>query len=118
MVHERVNPRRVEMERDAAKEIVWREKIAEYEKSGLTVREYCLKNGLRECQFFYWRRALKGNTEKKATGFVELVRAGVSSGKSGVSIRIGERVSMVLERGFDRDTLRAALAVVCEDWKS
>jgi len=100
------------MKRDPEKEKIWRGKMAEYEKSGLKVRQFCQREELSEVQFHYWRRALKARAEKKASGFVELVRPAEESGGAGVSIRIDERVSIVLERGFDGQTLKAALAAV------
>ena len=102
------------MKRDPEKEKFWQEKMAEYEKSGQTVREFCAGNELREVQFFYWRRALKEQPEKKATGFVELVRPAGENGTAGVSIRIDDRVRIVLERGFDEATLRSTLATVVQ----
>ena len=98
------------MARDAEKEKFWRGKMGAYEKSGLTVREFCERNGLREVQFYYWRRALK--VEAKQSGFVELVPTASANAPAGVSLRIDDRVSIVLERGFDGETLKAALAVV------
>ena len=38
---------------------------------------------------------------------------GMQAVAAGVSIRIDERLSVVLERGFDGETLKAALACVC-----
>ena len=99
------------MARDAEKEKFWRGKLAAFEISGLTGREFCAKERLREVQFYYWRRELKEGSRKK-TGFVELVRSGVANGGAGVSIRLDERLSIVLERGFDGETLKAALAAV------
>jgi len=101
------------MARDAEKEKFWRGKISEFENGSLTGREFCAKEKLREVQFYYWRRELKVEDTKKEAGFVELVRSGVVSGGAGVSIRIDERLSIVLERGFDGETLKDALACVC-----
>ena len=102
------------MARDAEKEKFWRKKMAEYKRSGLTVREFCARDGLREVQYYYWQKALKGGGRKKEAGFVELVRSAGASGGAGVSIRIDERISIVLECGFDGETLKAALAAVGE----
>lgn len=101
------------MARDAAKEKFWQAKIAEYEKSGLTVRKFCGECGLREVQFYYWRRELKSDGES-GKGFIELLHSGVESKAAGVSVRIDERINIVLERGFDRDTLKATLAACVE----
>lgn len=102
------------MKRDPEKEKFWREKMAEHKRSGLTVRQFCEQNQLREVQFFYWRRVLKEQPEKKATGFVELVRPAGENGTAGVSIRIDDRVSIVLDPGFDEATLKSALTAVVQ----
>jgi hypothetical protein len=104
----------MEMARDAAKEKFWREKMAEHRKRGETVRAFCARNELREVQFFYWQRALKAKNEKKPAGFVELVRPAGENGTAGVSIRIDDRVSIVVDRGFDEATLKSVLAAVGE----
>ena len=101
-----------QMARDAEKEKFWRGKMAEYEKAGLTVREFCARGGLREVQFYYWRRVLKAGGKRKQGGFVELLRPAGGNGAAGVSLRIGDRLSIVLERGFDGETLKAALRAV------
>jgi hypothetical protein len=98
------------MERDAKKEQFWRGKMAEYEKAGTSVRAFCVRAGLREVQFYYWRRALKET--KPPAEFVELVGAGGLNVGSGVSIRVDDRLSIVVERGFDEATLKTALACV------
>ncbi len=102
------------MARDAEKEKFWREKVSERKRSRLTVRQFCEQNQLREVQFFYWQRALKEKAEKKATGFVELVRPSDQNGTVGVSIRIDDRVNILLDRNFDEATLRSALAAVTQ----
>lgn len=100
-----------DMARDTVKEKFWQAKIAEYEKSGLTVRKFCGECGLREVQFYYWRRELKSDGES-GKGFIELLHSGAESKAAGVSVRIDERISIVLERGFDLETLKAALSAV------
>ena len=72
--------------------------------------EFCERDELREVQFYYWRRALK--QEAKQSGFVELVRAAGANAPAGVGLKIDDRLSIVLERGFDGETLKAALAAV------
>jgi hypothetical protein len=85
--------------------------MAEYEKSGQTMREFCGQNQLSEVQFAYWRRALRDD-RRKSSGFVELVRPGTGRNGAGVSIRIDDRMSIVLERGFDETSLKLALAAI------
>jgi hypothetical protein len=103
--------RRREMKRDASKEKFWRQAIAKARSSGQSVREFCRQRGLRENLFYWWRLELKRRGAEAAgkSGFVELVRPAAALVLAGVSIRVDERVSIVLERGFDREALRAAL---------
>jgi len=104
---------RVAMKRDAQKEKFWRKAVSEADRSGQTVRAFCREKGLKENLFYAWRRELKlREAEKEKGGFVELVRAASENGTAGVSIRIDDRVSIVLDRGFDEATLKSALAAV------
>lgn len=41
------------------REVKWREAVACQAASGLTVREFCEQNGLREPSFYAWRRTLQ-----------------------------------------------------------
>jgi transposase-like protein len=101
------------MKRDASKEKFWRGAIAKAGSRGKSVREYCRKKGLKENLFYSWRRKLKTRDAAAAEkgGFVELVRP-AGSAEAGVSLRVDDRLSIVLERGFDGATLKAALAAV------
>lgn len=103
------------MKRDAAKEKFWREAMEEARGSGLSVRDFCGQRGLKENLFYAWRRELSRRDGEGAErpGFVELVRP-AGSGAAGVSLWIDERIRIVLERGFDREALRAALACLSE----
>lgn len=41
---------------------LWREHIRNHQGSGLSVKEYCRRNDLRDGAYFYWKRKLlKGN---------------------------------------------------------
>jgi transposase-like protein len=66
---------------DLDKEAVWRRAIRERADSGLSVRSWCHKHGLKESAFYWWRRELarrdtdrrplvRRETEKQATSFV------------------------------------------------
>jgi len=44
--------------RSAEREAKWREIIARQAASGLSVREFCQRDGLREPSFYGWRRTL------------------------------------------------------------
>jgi hypothetical protein len=44
--------------RDPVKEKYWREQIARWQKSGLSVRAFCAEHGVVETSFYAWRREL------------------------------------------------------------
>ena len=100
--------------RDPEKEKFWRDVLQEHGGTGKSVRKFCEEKGLKENLFYGWRRELKLREGEKAgkSGFVELIRRGGQAGTAGVSIRVGERVSIVVERGFDGQTLKAVLSAV------
>ena len=103
------------MKRDAGKEQRWRKALAEVQGSGQSVRAYCRQRGIQESQFYAWRRELRTRDAEGAEkgGFVELVRPAGRKEGAGVSIRIDERLRIVLERGFDSAALKSALACLC-----
>ena len=52
--------------RDAEKEQYWQEKIRAAARSGLSIREFCSREGLKEGQFHSWRRELWRREQEKA----------------------------------------------------
>jgi len=46
-------------QRDPALEQRWRERMAKWQSSGLTVRAFCSLHGLIEASFYYWKRELR-----------------------------------------------------------
>jgi len=90
----------------------WRERVAEQARSGLSVKQYCKKQGLTECSFYAWRKRLRGpgpvrfalvdrgavGQEPTTEGSLELVLA------TGERLRIGV--------GVDATTLRTVLAAL------
>jgi hypothetical protein len=62
--------------RDPELERFWRRSIAERERSGLSVREHCVRRGVKEAHFYAWRREIAKRDRAAAVTFVPLrVRA-------------------------------------------
>ena len=55
-------------QRDPAKEALWRKRLKRFSASGLSVREFCKREGVTESAFYAWRRTIgerdgAGNSE-------------------------------------------------------
>ena len=99
-------------ERAATKSEEWRERIAEQERGGLSVRQFCKERGLTEYSFYAWRKRLQktepvrfalvdrrvARQEPATEAALELVMA------TGERLRIGA--------GVDAATLRTVLEVL------
>jgi len=47
--------------------------ITDFESSGMTVKEFCIQEGLSKSTFEYWRRKLKRNQAAKSSGFQQIL---------------------------------------------
>jgi hypothetical protein len=56
------------MARDLALERAWRDRQRQYERSGVTIREFCERESLSAAQFTWWRGELKRRGVKAAPG--------------------------------------------------
>jgi hypothetical protein len=59
--------RRGGRQRDALREKFWRRTIRQLQRSGLTVRAFCLREGLKDGAFRCWRQALARREREAAT---------------------------------------------------
>jgi transposase-like protein len=96
-----------------AKADQWRERIAEQERRGISVRRFCKEHGLAEHCFYGWRKRLHDRQQPMRFALVQTGRARPESAKepslelvlaSGERLRIGD--------GVDTGTLRAVLEVL------
>ncbi len=53
--------------RDPALERQWRERMASWRESGLSVRAFCRQQGLIETSFYYWKRELRARDAAAST---------------------------------------------------
>lgn len=74
----------------------WKRHFQKYEKSDLTIGEYCHRNGISQGQFYYWRKKLKARTDQESYTFKEIE---VMDSPTVVQIRIiyGHGVSLEIE---------------------
>ena len=96
-------------EKAATKDDQWRERIAEQERSGLSVKQFCKDRGLTECSFYAWRKRLR----KKEPVRFALVERGAARQESATEaclelvLASGERLR--IGNGVDAMTLRTVL---------
>ena len=50
-------------EESVAKNGEWRERIAQQEQSGMSVKGFCKERGIAERQFYYWRKRLRNQQQ-------------------------------------------------------
>jgi hypothetical protein len=124
-------------QRNLGKERFWRRVLRQWQRSGLTIRDYCAAQGLSEPSFYFWRRAIQERkpqgacASRDSAGPVRRAdAAGVRRGRSDgrptfvpVSIVASAPALEVVGRdgcvirvpvGFDAATLRQLLAVLAE----
>ena len=99
--------------RDLRLERQWRRRLKEWERSGLTGREFCRRHSLSEPSFYGWRREIARRDREHAAAreqpaFVPI--AVVAAEPLEVVVR-GGRVVRV-GRGFDAAHLRAVVAAL------
>jgi hypothetical protein len=51
---------------DRRKERTWRQRLARWQKSGLSGRDFCAREGFSEASFYGWRRTLAERDEQRA----------------------------------------------------
>lgn len=99
-------------ERAATKDEQWRERIAEQERSGLSVKQFCKERELTECCFYAWRKRLRGQGPVRFA----LVERGALRQDSAMEASLelvlatGERLR--IGAGVDPSTLRTVLEVL------
>jgi hypothetical protein len=91
----------------------WRGLVQEQARSGMSAATFCKENQLNLHSFYSWRRRFNTESDAKVTGaFLELVPSSKLQ-DSGIRIRLDERLSIELDRGFDPSTLRNAIDTLC-----
>jgi hypothetical protein len=117
--------------RDRAKERLWRRTIRRQQGSGLPIREFCRREGLKDCTFRWWRKEL-ARRERRAGSPpridpavapavatpvflpVRVVESGTGAARppAPIEIVLPEGPTVRVPEGFDPRTLRAVLTVL------
>jgi transposase-like protein len=94
----------------------WRALVSEQSQSVQTVAAFCRDRGIRDSQFYDWKKRVR---EGEAAKFVELKLKEPSEQRTpaperypAIEIRLNKGRSLFVEPGFDVRHLRALLAVL------
>ena len=92
----------------------WRGLVSEQSSSGQSVAVFCRERGLRDWQFYDWKKRVR---ESEAVKFVAVKVAAAREAApmpagGAIEVRVGRGRSIVVEPGFDARHLRALLAVL------
>jgi transposase-like protein len=95
---------------DAGKQERWLDLVERWQRSKLTVREFCRRQQISEPNFYSWRRMLRERglihdpPEPTTPAFVKLTLDAVATTPGVIDVIVGQRVLRVT-RGFDAKLL-------------
>ena len=99
-------------ERATTKDDQWRERIAEQERSALSVKQFCQERGLTQYSFYAWRKRLR----KKEPVRFALVDRGAArqepATEAGLELVLTTGERLRIGAGVDGTTLRTVLEVL------
>jgi hypothetical protein len=105
-------------QRDPARERFWRQTLAAWRSSGLSVRAFCGRRGLAETAFYYWRTELRHRDGERTPpptpsppAFVPVTVVPASTDAIEVRCPSGHVVTVP---NADGETLRQLFAVLAE----
>ena len=99
-------------EKAIAKNDQWRERLAEQERSGLSVKQFCKERGLTEYSFYAWRKRLRGQGPVR---FALVERGAVRPGRAteaGLELVLATGERLRIGAGVDAATLRTVVEVL------
>src|ERR1700720_2686258 len=100
-------------EKAASNKDQWRERIAEQERSGVSVRRFCQAQGIGEHLFYYWRKRLREQQQPMRFALVErrpTRQKAASEASLELILASGERLR--IGAGVDAITLRMVLTAL------
>ena len=88
-----------------SKEEEWKQHFEQQAQSGLSHAGYCRREGIKDKQYFYWKRKFSGS--KEAGSFVPVGKL-----SDCLELCIGE-VSIKVPAGFQQSELKRVLELLC-----
>jgi transposase-like protein len=107
--------------RDAEKARYWERTIREAACSGVSIQEFCRQRKLQKSQFYWWRRRLEENRQRRTMRMqavsgerasFALVSDDQRIADAGIELVLGDGRRLRISKGVDEATLRAVLAAM------
>jgi transposase-like protein len=92
----------------------WEEALAEFPATGLTVAQFCARQGCSVPTFYAWRQRLGESQHRPAPSFTELIVEDRSDTNSVIEIQLDHGTSLRLTGSVDEVNLRTVLRVLGE----
>jgi transposase-like protein len=97
-------------EKGIARNDQWRERFAEQERSGMSVRRFCKERGIAEHLFFYWRKRLRDQQQPVRFALVDNEAARqVPATEAALELVLATGERLRIGTGVDATTLRTVL---------
>ncbi len=90
----------------------WRERIAAFEASGNSVRQFCKENGIAEHSFYFWRRRLRQNGPVRFALVERSVGIHPSAAEADLELVLPTGERLRIGSGVDAGTLRMVVAAL------
>jgi len=93
-----------------AKTDEWRDRVAEQERCGMSVKGFCKERGLPEHQFYYWRKRLRNPQRPVRFALVDRgIRQAEPATQAELELVLASGERLRIGAGVDAATLRTVL---------
>jgi transposase-like protein len=94
----------------------WLATVREWERSGLSMREFCVRRGLKAPTLAWWRQEIKRlggkDREKGRVELIEIAHGGTTSADCSFEIELANRLRVHVPARFDAAALKELLGVL------
>ncbi len=94
------------------KRIEWEQRIADCENSGQTIATWCEANGIKTCNFYYWKRRIREHAQGGTGQPIKWMSLDIrplddqpSWPQGAVSVEVGH-ARIIVTQGFDQHVFR------------
>jgi hypothetical protein len=95
--------------------VEWRERLNGQRESGMSVKDWCLSEGISTATYYYWRKRSSEDQvvgpAPQSAGWVPVIVSEPVPGSHVLTLRVG-RVSVEVASGFDASLLSGVLNVL------